>query len=363
MEILQRILLRGVSLPARLSLILCLFDRLQIFFTTNADASFATRSRQNRTKFSANSRARVTGRSACKLLFTDESSWLPLSSLCQVSLRFHDSLRLDHSLRSDGNHDGDASAGDSMTSPVLMEVCVDSVASAMAAERGGAHRVELCSDLLEGGITPSLGLVEAVRASVTIPVHVILRPRGGDFCYSEQELNVMRRDIEIARRAGADGVALGVLHADGRIDVAATRELVELARPMSVTFHRAFDLCADLRQSLEDVCKTGADRLLTSGGEPDSLRGSDAIASLVQSAGERIQIMAGGGIKAKNVAPILRTGVREIHVGLATPVPIPIAHQNSRVFVGKAPAREYQRTQVLESDVRELKLALVRQGV
>jgi copper homeostasis protein len=248
-----------------------------------------------------------------------------------------------------------------MIEPVLIEVCVDSVASAVAAERGGAQRVELCSDLLEGGITPSLGLLQSVRAAISLPLHVIIRPRGGDFCYSEEEFDVMRRDIEIAKRAGADGVVLGILLPSGRIDIARTRPLTELAGPMSVTFHRAFDMSADLQNSLSDVCQTGAHRLLTSGGEPDCLQGTDAIAKLVQSARGRIHIMAGGGINAGNAAPILqRTGVTEIHVGLATAVPSPMLVRNSRVSLGKAPGREYHRAQVLEESVRELKRAIAQ---
>jgi len=248
-----------------------------------------------------------------------------------------------------------------MIEPVLIEVCVDSVASAAAAERGGAQRVELCSDLLEGGITPSLGLLQAVRAGISLPLHVIIRPRGGDFCYSEEEFDIMRRDIEIAKREGADGVVLGFLLPSGQVDITRTRQLSELARPMSVTFHRAFDMSADLQNSLADVCQTGADRLLTSGGEPDCMEGTDAIAKLVHSARGRIHIMAGGGINTGNVAHILqRTGVTEIHVGLATAVPSPMLMRNSRLSLGKAPGREYHRSQVLEESVRELKRAIAQ---
>jgi copper homeostasis protein len=248
-----------------------------------------------------------------------------------------------------------------MIEPVLIEVCVDSVASAVAAERGGAQRIELCSDLLEGGITPSLGLLQAVRAGISLPLHVIIRPRGGDFCYSEEEFDIMRRDIEIAKRTGADGVVLGILLPSGRVDISRTRQLTELAAPMSVTFHRAFDMSADLQDALDDVRQTGADRLLTSGGEPDCLQGTDAISKLVQSAQARIHIMAGGGINAGNVALILqRTGVTEIHVGLATAVPSPMLVRNPRVSLGKAPGREYHRAQVLEESVRELKRAIAQ---
>lgn len=246
-----------------------------------------------------------------------------------------------------------------MTEPVLIEVCVDSVASAMAAERGGAQRVELCSDLLEGGITPSLGLLEAVRSSVSLAVHAMIRPRGGDFFYSDEEFEIMRRDIEIVKSAGADGVVLGVLGPSGHVDVDRTRQLVEVARPMSVTFHRAFDVSADLLESFEHVCNTGADRLLTSGGEPTSLQGVEVISRLVKCSRGRVQVMAGGGISPKNVIHILsRTSVSEIHVALGTPLPGSTSHGNPRVFLGKGHGREYHRTQVLEESVRELKHAI-----
>ncbi len=246
-----------------------------------------------------------------------------------------------------------------MTEQVLIEVCVDSVASAVAAERGGAQRVELCSDLLEGGVTPSVGLLEAVRSRVSIGVHPIIRPRPGDFCYSEEEVDILRRDIEVARNAGADGVVLGILEPSGNVDVRRTRQLVELARPLSVTFHRAFDMAADLFRALDDVCSTGADRLLTSGGEPSCLQGVETLARLVKGARGRITIMAGGGIGHSNATTIIeRTSVTEIHVGLGTAVTSPMLHRNSRVSLGKAQDREYQRTEVLEEDVHKLTRAI-----
>ena len=246
-----------------------------------------------------------------------------------------------------------------MIEQLLIEVCVDSVDSALAAERGGAQRVELCSDLLEGGITPSLGVLETVRSRISIALHSIIRPRSGDFCYSDNEFEIMCRDIEFAKRAGADGVALGILDLAGRVDIERTRQLVELARPLSVTFHRAFDMSADLNRSLEDLSQTGADRILTSGGQADCAQGVETISNLVKSARGRITIMAGGGITSANVAHIIeRSHVSEVHVGLGTPVKSPVLHRTPRVFLGKAHGGEYERTEVLEKNVRELKRAI-----
>ncbi|HEX7938614.1 MAG TPA: copper homeostasis protein CutC [Gemmatimonadaceae bacterium] len=165
---------------------------------------------------------------------------------------------------------------------VLVEACVDSVASAVAAERGGAGRLELCDNLFDGGTTPSAGMISAVKAAVKIPVFVIVRPRGGGFAYSDAELGVMRLDIEAARMLGADGVVTGVLTADARVDGEHMRSLVDAAAGLPVTFHRAFDLTPDLAKSLEAVMALGIRRVLTSGGAARALDGVAQIAALVK---------------------------------------------------------------------------------
>jgi copper homeostasis protein len=246
---------------------------------------------------------------------------------------------------------------------VLVEVCVDSVASAVAAERGGAARVELCGSLIEGGITPSAGLIEMTRAAVSVDLHVMIRPRGGDFCYDADEFETMRRDITLAKRLGANGVVFGILDANGYIDVVRTRQLADEARPLAVTFHRAFDMTADLFRALDDVCTAGVDRVLTSGGEPSSLQGQETILRLVTMAHGRIVIMPGSGIRPENARSLVgHTGVTEIHVGLRSSLPSPMLHRNPRISMGSVEGREYQRFAVLEDQVRKLCSAVRTEG-
>ncbi|HET9708635.1 MAG TPA: copper homeostasis protein CutC [Gemmatimonadales bacterium] len=183
----------------------------------------------------------------------------------------------------------------------MLEACVDSVESALSAQAGGADRVELCDNLLEGGTTPSAGVIALCCARLRIPVHVLIRPRGGDFVYSDLELDVMRRDIAVARQHGAQGVVFGILLPDGAIDVPRTGALVAAARPLRVTFHRAFDFTADPDQALDDLIALGVDRLLTSGQAATALDGTGILARLVRRAAGRIAIAAGGGLSEENV--------------------------------------------------------------
>jgi copper homeostasis protein len=246
------------------------------------------------------------------------------------------------------------------TSRLLLEVCVDSVASAIAAERGGAARLELCSSLIEGGITPSAGLIEITRAAVSIALHVMIRPRGGDFCYDTDEFEIMRRDVALAKQLGANGVVFGILDVHGEVDVARTRQLIKEARPLAVTFHRAFDMAADLFRALEDLCAAGIDRVLTSGGESSCLQGQKMIAQLAQKAQGRIVVMPGGGIKPQNARSFVdHTGVTEIHSGLRSAFPSPMVHRNPRISMGSVEGREYQRFAASEEQVRRLCDALV----
>ena len=197
---------------------------------------------------------------------------------------------------------------------ITLEVCTDSIEGAAAAEEAGAGRVELCANLLEGGTTPSAGAIELAKDRLRIPIHVMIRPRPGDFSYSAAELEVMARDIESAKRLGAAGVVLGVLTADGVVDAGAVRRLIEGARPLEVTFHRAFDAARDPLDALERIIDLGAGRVLTSGQERSAEDGIDLIRRLVERARGRIVILPGGGVTAANAARIVReTGVREVH--------------------------------------------------
>ena len=230
-----------------------------------------------------------------------------------------------------------------MAGRVLVEACVDSVDSAVSAQRAGAGRVELCADLGAGGTTPSAGSIALAGERLDIPVFVMIRPRGGDFLYSASELDVMMRDIEAARRAGADGLVFGALARDGTVDVATMRRLIAMARPLPVTMHRAFDLTRDFDEALDALMELGVERVLTSGGAARAAQGLDVIGRLVARARGRITIMPGGGIDAASAPSILEaTGVTELHVGGARTVASGMTFRRSGISFARPPlADEY----------------------
>lgn len=209
-----------------------------------------------------------------------------------------------------------------MNRKCLLEISVETVEAALAAESGGADRVELCGDLSAGGVTPGAALLRAVRAQVRIPIFSMTRPRAGDFVYSAAEFAEMKRSIIGAKESGMDGVVLGILTKDHRVDVGRTQELVEFAKPLPVTYHRAFDESADIHRALEDVIQSGAKRILTSGGAKSALEGAAVLARVVEAAGERVVIVPGAGISAANIVEVARrTRALEFHSGLSAALP------------------------------------------
>jgi copper homeostasis protein len=203
-----------------------------------------------------------------------------------------------------------------MKNRVLIEVCLDSVESAIAAQEGGADRIELCADLERGGTTPSIGTIEEVRAACSLPLHVLIRPRAGDFVYSPSELRIIERDMDATKRSGANGVVIGVLTREGGVDRERLRALIARARPLHVTFNRAFDVARDPLAAQEAIIEAGADTLLTSGQAPSAEEGRELIADLVRRSAGRIAIMAGAGLTPANAARIVEAaGVQALHVG------------------------------------------------
>jgi copper homeostasis protein len=225
-------------------------------------------------------------------------------------------------------------------STYLLEISVETAELAVAAERGGAQRIELCTELRLGGLTPGEELMRRTRELVRVPIFAMIRPRAGDFVYSAQELAHMHRDIAAAKRFGMDGIVLGLLTRDRRVDIERTRELVQVAQPLPVTFHRAFDDVADLDAALEAVIETGAASILTSGGAPTAPQGLAVLAKLVAAAGNRITIVPGSGVNASNILEVAqRTQAREFHSGLGTRIP----YGSSQYFLVEDEVRKMTR--------------------
>lgn len=201
-----------------------------------------------------------------------------------------------------------------MKQKILFEACVESAESAFAAVEGGADRIELCKDLHCGGVTPGYDVIKSVMEKIKIPVNVLIRPRAGHFCYSDEEFVRMKNDIEFVKSLNANGVVFGILKNNGTIDEEKNFELIKLAKPLSVTFHRAFDLVPDPLPALETLIELGFKRILTSGKEPTAMDGLGLIVELVQKAREKIIIMPGGGVNEENVEMIIsKSGAKEIH--------------------------------------------------
>ena len=216
-----------------------------------------------------------------------------------------------------------------------IEICANSVTSCIEAQKGGAYRVELCAAIPEGGTTPSYGDMVLARELLSIKLNVIIRPRSGDFLYSDLEQKIMLKDIEAAQKLGIDGVVIGCLTPQGDVDMARNKELIEAAGEMSVTFHRAFDMCRDPFESIEKIIELGCSHILTSGQQPKAEQGIPLLKQLVQQANNRIVIMPGSGITDQNIAKIaLETGARELHLSARSPMESKMQFRNPTVSMG-----------------------------
>ena len=241
-----------------------------------------------------------------------------------------------------------------MTYPEL-EICVFSVESAMSAQKAGADRVELCSGFTEGGLTPSAGTIRLARKLLNIECYVMIRPRGGDFCYSDMEFEQMRRDIEYAKSCGVDGVVLGVLQPNGHVNIVRTRELVQHASPLQVTFHRAFDLTADPFRALDDIVVCGCRRILTSGQKATAVEGLEIIRELVSYSAGRIDIMAGSGVNPDNAQKFIEAGVQALHFSAKKVKHSRMTYRNPAVPVMQANAvTDYNLIDVDKDKIRKM---------
>lgn len=242
----------------------------------------------------------------------------------------------------------------------LLEVVCFTAESAIAAQEGGADRVELCENFTEGGNTPGFGTIKLTREKLHIALNVMIRPRGGDFLYSDLEFEIMKADILQCRVLGINGVVFGILNADGSVDRLRCKQLTELASPMSTTFHRAFDMTANPVQSLEDLIDCGFTRVLTSGQKMSAMEGKDLLQKLVQQAGKRIIIMPGGGVRSHNIeALVTQTGASEYHTSAHLLCPSPMVYRNPSISMGSSVSSdEYQIRTVHAAQVREVKQVL-----
>jgi copper homeostasis protein len=233
---------------------------------------------------------------------------------------------------------------------MVLEICAFNLPAALAAQRAGADRIELCAGPEEGGVTPSLGLIRMARAALRVPLYPIIRPREGDFLYSDEEFRVMLRDVEICNEAGCDGVVIGMLLADGSVDQERSARLVEAAYPMGVTFHRAFDRAADPFEALEAIIRIGCERILTSGQRPLAMEGAQLLHELVREADERIVIMPGSGVRASNIAELAaKTGAVEFHTSAR------VAWPSAMEFVNGAMQENASMVMAGEEEIRAIK--------
>ncbi|NDV56943.1 copper homeostasis protein CutC [Bacteroides sp. 519] len=243
---------------------------------------------------------------------------------------------------------------------MVFEVCANSVESCLAAQGGGAQRVELCAGISEGGTTPSYGEVLTARELLDIKLHIIIRPRGGDFLYSETEIRIMERDIHWAREAGVDGVVFGCLTREGNIDIPLTNRLMQASKGLSVTFHRAFDQCREPFQALEQLIDLGCNRILTSGQQPTAEQGIPLLKQLIDRAGDRTIILPGSGINETNIKRIAQeTGATEFHFSAREAVKSEMEYYNPNIYMGTSSYDEYTRNVTTAQRVRQTIVTLL----
>jgi copper homeostasis protein len=228
---------------------------------------------------------------------------------------------------------------------MIIEACVNSAISAIEAQKGGADRVELCENLHDGGTTPSAGAIRFARKNLHIGLFVMIRPRGGDFLYSDDEFEIMKEDIKVARELGADGVVFGILKPDGTIDLKRMKTLVDLARPMRITCHRAFDMTTNPFQAMEDLITLGIGRILTSGQQKTAPEGAALIGELINESNGRIIIMPGSGVKEDNIEELIwKTGATEVHIHLEKQQPSQMIFKQTNVYMGIPDQSEFEYT-------------------
>ncbi|NLI89756.1 MAG: copper homeostasis protein CutC [Epulopiscium sp.] len=237
-----------------------------------------------------------------------------------------------------------------------LEVCVDTVEGAIAAEQGGATRLELCSNLIIGGTTPSISLLKIVKENVKIPVHAIIRPRFGDFCYSDLEFEEIKDQVVAMKEAGADGVVIGIVKPEGLLDKVRMAELIELAKPMHVALHRAFDVCKDPFETLETAIDLGIQTILTSGQKQTALGGADLLGALIEKANDKIDIMPGGGINSDTILEIMeKTGAKSYHMSGRAEIESPMIYRNPNVSMGLDILSEYSLFKTDSHEINKVK--------
>lgn len=235
----------------------------------------------------------------------------------------------------------------------ILECCVDSVESAINAANGGATRLELCSNLVIGGTTPDVALVKEIRKYTDIRIHALVRPRCGDFCYSRHEMEIMKMQIRALKEAGVEGVVIGILDVDGNLNVEAMQELLQEAEGLSVTLHRAFDMCRDPFEALEQAINLGIDTILTSGQKQSAWDGRELLQQLIEKADGRIDIMAGAGISAQTIAQLIPvTGGTSYHMSGKVTLDSPMRYRKTEVSMGLPSLSEYEIWQTSEEAVR-----------